>query len=204
MARDHAKMMRNAIPDLDEPVRMADESAKIHGIDDFVEKLNTTVIKIAEKTATVSVLNTFQGNISNRCLETSAIDRIVYNYLNNAARFTSDNTIQVTIFQLNDQLVRWVVENPISEDHNAWLNEHVGTDLNVLFTAGITRGGSGIGLKNCAEFVGQSFGINNIQETVQKGYLGAKCIQNRFYNWFHWPIYLPQSNDEQHCTCKPE
>ncbi len=38
MSRDHAKLIRNAVPDLDPLVREADEGLKIHDIDDFVRK----------------------------------------------------------------------------------------------------------------------------------------------------------------------
>jgi len=203
LARDHAKMMRNAISDLDVPVRNADESIKIHSIDGFLDKLEGAVIKFAEKQVQVSVHNTFKGDISNRCLETSAIDRIIYNYLNNAARFTSDGHVNISVFQTNPHMIRWVIANKVSPDQTQWLEDKVG-DLQQLFDIGTTRDSTGIGLHTCAEFIRESFGLPNAQTAVKQGYIGAKLIDNHFYAWFHWPIYYQKSEHEQRCDCRTE
>lgn len=115
-ARDHAKMMRNAILDIDPVIRAADESAKIHHIDDFVKKWNNAHINLTDKDVTIKVESDFNGFITNRCLETSAIDRILYNFINNAARFYDDNVVKLNIIQVKNGLVRWVVSNKISVD----------------------------------------------------------------------------------------
>lgn len=201
LSRDHAKMMRNAISDLDIPVRNADESIKIHNIDGFLDKLDGAVIKFAGKQVQVAVHSTFDGDISNRCLETSAIDRIVYNFLNNAARFTSDGKVQIYVFAPNEQVVRWVLINQVSDDQKNWLNKNVG-NFEELFETGTTRDSSGIGLHTCAEFVRESFGLKNAQEAVKKRYIGAKLEENQFRVWFHWPIYHQKSENEQRCECK--
>ena len=203
LARDHAKMMRNAIPDLDIPVRNADESIKIHNIDSFLDKLDGAIIKFAEKQVQVSVHTTFDGDISNRCLETSAIDRIIYNYLNNAARFTSNGQVKTSVFQINPKVIRCVTENEVSKDQQMWLENNI-TDLKKLFDTGITRDSTGIGLNTCAEFIKQSFGLINAQEAVNQAYIGTKLIENRFYAWFHWPIYFQTSDNEQRCDCRNE
>ncbi len=201
MARDHAKLMRNAIVDLDPAVRQADESVKIHYITDFVKKWHGSIYKIADKAVDISVDCTFAGSITNRCLETSAIDRVLYNIVNNAARFAADNKIILTIFPVGEALVRWVVENAITSEHEAWLNDVTGSDLSRLFFGGLTRGGHGIGLSGCADFVAAGFGLSP-EEAITHGYLGARIIDARYYAWFHWPVYKSEtSNNEPVCEC---
>jgi signal transduction histidine kinase len=201
MARDHAKLMRNAIEDIDLLVRAADESAKIHPISDFVNKWQNLSFDIANKPVLVQVSCSFEGNITSRCLETSSIDRILYNYINNAARFTTDNKVSLTIFPVGDGLVRWVAQNTLAPQQKLWLQENVGDNLGRLFEGGITRGGHGLGLSSCADFVAASFGTETIQEAIQEGYLGAKIIDDQYYAWFHWPAYVASDPNEPICEC---
>lgn len=187
-ARDHAKMMRNAILDIDTPVRLADESAKVHHIRDFVQKWNGANFKIGESEVLVRASSEFDGYITNRCLETSAIDRILYNYMNNAARFTADKMVELNIIKISDKVVRWIVSNKITVDQSDWLTKATDNDLNKLFSGGITRNGHGIGLSSCAGFVGESFGIRSVSDSLSKGLLGAKVENLTYHAWFHWPI----------------
>ena len=199
VARDHAKLMRNAIVDLDLDVREADESVKVHFIDDFVNKWQGSTINMAKKRVEVQVNCTFQGSVTNRCLETSAIDRVLYNYLNNAARFTTNNKVSLTIFPIGDSLVRWVVENNINAEHQDWLHKNTGGDLRKLFSGGITQGGHGIGLSSCTDFVSASFGIDS-GDALEQGYLGASVANSTYYAWFHWPAYV-LGGHETICDC---
>lgn len=190
LARDHAKMMRNAIVDLDVQVRRADESAKIHSITDFIDKLEEFRYQVASKSISIDIKSDFHGDISNRCLETSAIDRILYNLINNAGRFTCNNSIQVHILPVNDRVVRWVVRNAIHDEHKQWLIQKYSDSLHELFLAGTTRGSQGLGLSTCADFISSCFGVHPPAKAVEKGYIGARVIDNEFYAWFHWPIYV--------------
>ncbi|MBI1387799.1 MAG: ATP-binding protein [bacterium] len=181
LARDHAKMMRNAVHDLDMEVRRNDESEKAHSIEDFIEKLRECPLPAAEGSVRIEIESDFHGMISNRCLETSAIDRILYNYLNNAARFTADGAIRVYIQSVNEELVRFVVANAIDQSQAAWLNDKLGGKLDDLFLGGFTRGGHGIGLSSCADFVSSCFGVHPPALAVQQGYLGAKTLDGVYY-----------------------
>lgn len=201
MAHDHAKLMRNALEDIDPLVRAADESTKIHPISGFVNKWRNLSFEIANKPVVVHVTCTFEGNITSRCLETSAIDRILYNYINNAARFTTDNQVSLFIFPLGSRLVRWVVQNTISPQQKLWLQENVGDNLGRLFEGGITRDGHGLGLSSCADFVAASFGTETIQKAIEQHYLGAKIIGDQYYAWFHWPAYEASDSAEPACEC---
>lgn len=199
LARDHAKMMRNAIPDLDIPFREADESSKLHHIREFVDKWDQFSFDINQKKVQIRARSDFDGYITNRCLETSAVDRILYNYINNAARFAAADELFLTVIPVHSGLTRWVVENRLTEDQVNWLAQNLDGQLHQLFYGGITRGGNGIGLSSCTDFVAASFGVKpNI--AIEKQYLGAKVYKQTFYAWFHWPTYIPQVDDEE-CVC---
>ena len=59
---------------------------------------------------------------------------------------------------------------------------------------GITRGGHGIGLSSCTDFVAASFGTPP-QNAIGEKYVGAKVVDDTYYTWFHWPIYHANSDD---------
>lgn len=201
LARDHAKMMRNVLPELDPIFREADEGVKLHHIDEFVAKWRGFVFQLADRKVQVVAASDFEGFITNRCLETSAVDRILYNYINNAARFAAGGKVQLTVLPLNDgSVTRWVVENELHQDQYAWLKETLDLNLAPLFAGGYTRGGSGIGLSNCSDFVAASFGVDS-DTAVSKKYLGATVNELTYYAWFHWPAYVPESDDEPVCDC---
>lgn len=199
LARDHAKMMRNILPDLDSAVREADEGTKLHAIKEFVDKWNGFVFEMPSKQVTVKAESNYEGYITSRCLETSAVDRILYNFINNASRFAKSEEVKFTVLPIGDELTRWVVENRVTDDQKKWLKENVGAELKPIFLGGITRGGNGQGLLNCTNFVATSFGID-AEDAVNDGYIGATVKRNTYYAWFHWPIYEEKDGDEV-CDC---
>jgi DNA-binding transcriptional MerR regulator len=78
LARDQAKLMRNAIYDLDPPLSEADISFKAHAFKPTLEKLNQVFA--------LECASSFEGAISCRCLETSALDRVLYDFVQRAPR----------------------------------------------------------------------------------------------------------------------
>lgn len=190
LARDHAKMMRNAILDIDIPTRNADERFNLHAVSDYIDKWQGIEFDRGECHITVRVQSSYKGSIATRCLEASAIDRVLYNFINNAVRFANSEEILLTIFPVGDgthSVLRWVVENRLSNNHMLWLQENVGDDLSTLFKGGITRGGNGLGLTNCVDFVSEGFGVSS-DTALEQGYIGAQVINRTYYAWFHWNI----------------
>lgn len=53
----------------------------------------------------------------------------------------------------------------------------------------LTRGGNGIGLTSCADFVAACFGLDSGAEAVDGAYLGARLVDDRFRACFHWPVF---------------
>jgi signal transduction histidine kinase len=184
LARDQAKMMRSAIEDIDPFTRAADERFRIHSVYDYVKKWNDFQYPSQKGIITVQVRCLFEGNVTTCCLEASALDRVVYNYINNALRFAASDSITLTILPIGNVL-RWVVENEVEPQNIAWLLENVGDSGKALYKGGITNGGNGIGLANCADIVAASFSIPPL-EAIEQGYVGAKVIGSTYYGWFHW------------------
>ncbi len=200
LARDHAKMMRNILPDLDTAIRAADESLKLHSIREFVDKWHELTVEMGSKRVQVLAQSDFECYITNRCLESSAVDRILYNYINNAIRFSAGEQVRLKVIPINNLLARWVVENELTDTQNAWLQETLGDELHGLFQGGYTRGGQGIGLSSCTDLVAASFGVSS-DEAIKEQYLGATVRNNIYYAWFHWPIYVQQDEKESECHC---
>lgn len=200
LARDHAKMMRNIFSDLDIAIRAADESLKLHSIDEFVDKWNGMTVEISAKRVKVLAQSELECYITNRCLESSAVDRILYNYINNAIRFTAGENVYLKVIPISNSLTRWIIENELTETQNSWLQKTLGSELKELFRGGYTRGGQGIGLSNCTDLVAASFGIS-ADEAIENKYLGSQVVNNIYYAWFHWPIYVPEAENESICDC---
>jgi hypothetical protein len=184
LARDQAKMMRNAIHDIDIPTRTADERFRIHSVYDYVKKWNHFEYHLEQRTIVIKVRCFYEGNVTTCCLEASALDRVVYNLINNALRFSAGDEIILTIFPIGDVL-RWVVENQITPENAAWLQKTVGDNLQALYRGGITNGGNGIGLTNCADLVAASFGVSTT-EAIEQGYITSSVAGLTYYACFHW------------------
>lgn len=186
LCRDHAKIMRNALVDLDPEARAADEAEKAHLIRDIVGKWSGSVHRVDGRAARVGVHSEYRGGISSCCLEISAVDRVLYNLLNNAARFTADGTVALAILPHPSDSVRFGVANPVDREQQEWIRRHAGSAQG-LFEVGRTRGGQGLGLANCASFVARAYGVATSGDAVRGGLVGAEVEDGRFVAWFHWP-----------------
>jgi signal transduction histidine kinase len=184
LARDQAKMLRNAVEDIDPHTRAADERIRIHSVYDYVKKWHNFEHRVQNRRVVVKVRCYFEGNVTTSCLEASALDRVVYNLINNALRFAEGEEVVLTIFPIGN-ILRWVVENTVSAEQESWLRQHLGDNLQALFQGGLSNGGNGIGLSNCADLVGASFGVSS-EDAIKQGYITAKLIDRTFYACFHW------------------
>jgi hypothetical protein len=117
-----------------------------------------------------------------------ALDRILYNLINNACRHSARESIQLVLFPVPDpqgENLRFVRLNALSSGDRSRLR---GADWHALFRAGVSTTGSGLGLNVAAEFVANAFGLATPDEAVAAGYLGAQLLHDQFAIWFHWPI----------------
>lgn len=201
LARDQAKIMRNALPDLDPEVRSADEAEKPHFMQTVVEKWDGFRFEGADHQAgQVDVSCEYVGLLASCCLEASAVDRVVYNHINNATRFSVGPRIRMEILPIGDHNVRWIVANPINHDQARWLQHETSGDLSRLFRGGLTRGGNGLGLSNCADFVAAAFGLPDLESALQGRYLGAMVEDGWYFAWAHWPALYPDELGRQIAT----
>jgi K+-sensing histidine kinase KdpD len=186
LARDQAKMMRQAVVDLDPEGRVFDEREKLHHAGPIADKWSGRSHRVEGSQASIEVVCRYRDGLASRCLEAAAVDRVLYNLINNATRFAADERVTLDIFSVGRD-VRFVVGNAIAADHASWLRQETQGDLAKLFEGGITRGGHGIGLTNCTLLVGAAYGQDDPAETLAQGYLGAEMRGERFLAWFHWP-----------------
>lgn len=190
LARDHLKIMRNALLGLDDAKREEDLKLKLHSIDFIVAKWQRAVLHgDMDKQARLEIDCEFHGNISECCVEFGALDRVLYNFLNNACRHTADDAIQLVILprpEANPENLRFAVVNRINAEDDARL---AGRPLRELFRPGVSSTGSGLGMTVAADFVTNAYGLSDRESALDGSYFGAKLLdERRFVAWFHWPI----------------
>jgi signal transduction histidine kinase len=191
LSRDHLKIMRNAVRNIDPEGQRRDQMQKDHQIGLLVEKWDHAVHRMQNSSAVVAVDCRYDGAISERCLEFSALDRALYNLINNATRHTANGKVYLSIFtptSQDPQDLRFVIYNAIAEEQQRMLREHYDNMLGELFRGGFTTDGSGIGMRICADFVNHAYGIHDFDRGLRGQYFGAQFIDDYFINWFHWPL----------------
>lgn len=192
LARDHCKIVRSAIIDLDLPGRAYDEEFNYHGIEKFVQMWDGVTVREYGRDVSVAVRCEYRGGITTSCLENAAVERVLYNHVNNAARHAADARVAITVFVVGaGRLVRWVVSNAVTAEHRAWLDGSFEPGLGKLYAAGVTSTGSGIGLASCVDFVAAAVGVTP-EQALTRGYLGARLGDGVYNAWFHWPAFAPE------------
>jgi signal transduction histidine kinase len=124
-------------------------------------------------------------------MEFSTLDRVLYNLVNNAARYAADQRVDLVALPVPpgaSRNLRFVVLNRTTPEQRAGLTARFPASLNGLFQEGFTTGGTGIGLSICVDLVGNAFGVPDPAQCLSDGYLGAAWIGDRLAAWFHWPI----------------
>ncbi|TVR65337.1 MAG: hypothetical protein EA422_04435 [Gemmatimonadales bacterium] len=192
LARDHAKMMRNALPWIDPEGRRRDLEEQPHRVEALLGKWRSMDRLPSPRGASVSVkvAQRYDGLLASCCLEVSALERVLSNLLANAVRFAIASPIRVEVDPVEPDAVRWLVANRIAPDDAAWLHERCRGEAGHLFrsrVAGGRAGGEGLGLATCADFVCAAFGLEGVDQALQAGYLGAWWGEGWFMVWVHWP-----------------
>ncbi len=187
LARDHLKIMRNALLGLDDAKRTEDLQPKLHSTDFIVEKWKGATLHHGGRETRLQVECPRRANISECCVEFGALDRILYNMMNNATRHAAGDHIDLTILPIpieRADTLRFVLVNQLRSEDAVHLSQ---IDPRTLFDAGVSTTGSGYGLNVAAEFVANAFGLDTPRAAVEGGYLGALPQGGEFVAWFHWP-----------------
>ena len=191
LTRDHLKIMRNALLGLDDAKRQADLLPAMHGVDLIIEKWQDAVLGNSERQTSLHVESDYFGNIAECCVEFGALDRVLYNLINNACRHTASGEVKLSIHgqpagHVQPDNLRFSVSNPVGMEEGHQLSER--GDLRVLFEPGVSSTGSGLGLTVAADFVKNAYGLRSDRSALDGHYLGARFDHGEFSAWFHWPI----------------
>jgi signal transduction histidine kinase len=190
LTRDHLKIMRNALVGLDDAKREEDLLPKIHSTNFIVEKWQGATLHGAGSEVRIEVECRVPTAISECCVEFGALDRILYNLINNACRHTVSDFIRLILLPVPDaggENLRFVLVNPVSAADLAQLRS---LQLGTLFKEGTSTTGSGYGLAIATEFVSHAYGLKSTEQAIEGGYLGAAIVDDDFAAWFHWPRVL--------------
>ncbi|WAS90713.1 ATP-binding protein [Nannocystis punicea] len=191
LVRDHLKIMRNALPDLDPAGHAVDLAPLEHDASLLLEKWAGIPYGAAgARPVRVEMACEFSGTVSECCMEFAALDRVMYNLINNAARFAADAVVHVQVFPLSESRetdLRFVISNQVSSEHRARLVADLGDDFGQIFASRYTTDGHGIGLQICSDIVSHGYGLGSTREALLRAYLGARLIRDTFVAWFHWP-----------------
>jgi K+-sensing histidine kinase KdpD len=187
MARDVRKIARNCFPDLDPTSFKQDQLDVGHAAQLMVEKWTKVHCR-----GGVSVKTEFEGNIAQSCVEFSALDRVLYNLMNNAIRGSahSDDPVRLRIMTKDKhtyEIARFWISNTIDETQSRRLKTTFGDDMTELFATNFSTTGSGLGMQIVADFVSKAFGVNTAKALGQS-MLGAIVTDCEFHAWFHWPV----------------
>jgi signal transduction histidine kinase len=191
LARDQLKIMRNALPELDPEGVARDEARRLHAVGLLVEKWQRAEHHLPGRSAAVEVDCRYQGAIAERCLEFAALDRVIYNLVNNAAAHSADGRVRLAILPVPPAAprdLRIAVANPVSDEQRRALESRFPDGLGALFHGGFTTGGSGLGLRICADFVANAYGLATVDQALAGGHIGAAIVAGQFVAWVHWPI----------------
>lgn len=199
LARDHLKIIRNAVPDLDPVAYDADLRSKAHPMALLREKWGAVRYRLARREVTVELDCPYDGTIAARCLEFSTLDRIVYNLVNNAAEHTHDGLVRLVVMPVHEpheshaegMLLRLAVINRLDPHQRDTLRHRFGGEPSELFLGGFTTAGHGLGLRICADLVAHAAGLPSIALALDHGHLGVRIVDDWFVAWFVWPSSSP-------------
>jgi hypothetical protein len=177
-ARDHARILRHAIADQDS----APSVGTVHTVAELVGRWDQAALHLGDRLVRVLVQARYTGGIAASDPEAAALSRVFYNYLHNAARFTANNRVEVTVLAVNPAVIRWVLSHPLTPAQQGWLETWTGGEPVKLYHSGQRPGRSA-----CADLVAASLGLESPQQAVAEGYLGATLIGGWYHSWFHWP-----------------
>ena len=186
--RDHLKIMRNCVVDLDPERRARDLQRRTHSASLMREKWEG----YADDHARVEYHSDFDGGLSSSCLEFSTVERAMYNLVNNALSHTADRRVKLFVTVLEPeapQNVKIATANSVSEVEQAELEQSFDGHLGRLFEGGFSIGGTGIGLSVTARMVSRAYGLESVRMAVERGYVGATLEQGEFIAWMHWPVW---------------
>jgi signal transduction histidine kinase len=191
LARDQLKIMRDALPEINPAGTARDEEQRLHAVELLTEKWHRSQHRLAARAATVEVDCRYSGAIAERCLEFSALDRVIYNLVNNAVTHSADGRVALAVLPLpadQPRHIRSAVANAVTPEQRRALEARFPEGPGRLFHGGFSTTGSGLGLRICADFVCNAYGLAGVEQGLTEGHLGVAFLADQFVAWVHWPI----------------
>jgi signal transduction histidine kinase len=191
LTRDQLKIMRNSVRGIDPEGLERDRDHRLHHIDLLLEKWGGgDGHRLQSASAALLVDCHFHGAVSERCLEFSALDRVLYNLVNNATAHSADSRVYISILPLgeNPENLRFVIFNQADDQQRDRILARFPAGPGRLFSGGFSTSGSGLGMRICADFVCNAYGLPSVDAALAEGHLGAKFLDGHFVAWFHWPV----------------
>ncbi len=193
--RDHRKIMRAALLGIDDAGRERDQTLKRHDVGLLTEKWSEAMVPVAsargEGDVRVRLDQRFEGTVCESCIEFTALDRVIYNLINNALRHASDGGVHVVLSAVPagaPTSLHVAVANRVDAGEAGALQRRFGDELGQLFEGTYSTTGSGLGLRICADMVGNAYGVDDAEECAEAGYVGALLGDGVFGAWAHWPL----------------
>lgn len=194
LVRDRVHALRNLVPDLDVTGAAADQQPQPQPVERLVEKWRLAPAQVGNHVARVNLDVAVQGAVAARPSELAALDAVLTNLVNNAVRFAVDRQVYLVVLpHATGRDVRVVVSNELTADHQATLTARFGTDWRGLFAGEFTTGGTGLGLRICAAYVAECYGLAGTRQAIDGQYLAAIVWEAAFVAYFHWPL-VPTSS----------
>lgn len=186
LARDHLKMMRSVVKDLDPAMRARDLALRPHSLKELGQALRAFTAEVNGERVTIELDCDTAADVTESCVECAAVDRAAYNLLNNAVRYTDRAQVGAWLLAQGTD-VRVAFANHVSPARREQLAAALADDPNVLFGTFSTTG-SGYGLRIVSDLVGRAYGVSSIGALTRDGYVGVKLAGEHVISWFHWPL----------------
>lgn len=190
LANDHAKMLRTAISDLDRIRYTRDELFLPQPIDTIVQHWRSVFYRIESgQSAHVTCHSTVYGYIADSVIELAALERVLYNLVNNAVRHTAheDVMIDISYYDESHEVVRFSVTNSLTATQAEQLAILTANQPERLILMPLTTTGSGLGLGICADIVAHVFN-SDVDEIIRQNYFTVSWNATRFTVEFVWPM----------------
>jgi len=187
LVRDQLKMMRNAVHDLDRPRYEADLKVNGHSIELLREKWDQVPYVARGRQVQVHYLSSFDGDIAERCMEFSALDRALYNLINNAAEHAATDHVVLSVRPHGHHQVQLAVSNRVTDAQAEAIREAFGSSPGQLFAGGFTTDGHGLGMRIVAELVVHSYALDSVDQAIRERYVGVEIVDGWFNVYCHWP-----------------
>jgi len=188
LARDHRKIMRSLITDLDTETRKEDETEKYHSIELLLQKWKDAIYRAMHGELNVNFQTSYDGYVAERCIEFAEVDRLFYLIANYALKSAKPKVLSIQAEPSSDKcdliwLFRWVPESGekarmdnLKEQKRSIFEQITGADR------------KDYGLQPISECVAHAYGLDNPAQSISGGYVGSVFSGKELRIWFHWPI----------------